>query len=249
VTFTSIVQAETFQDWLEPVAALVDECKIAIGDSGLAISAVDPANVGCVDTNLDADAFESYEANVGEIGVNLDRLSDVVGFGSSGQLVQLELDRGTGKLHVTVGVLDYTLALIDPDTIRQEPELPELGLPLRAVLQGDDLSTMVEAADMVADHVALGGDLEDRALYSDAQGDTDDATVTYAQADLIDYEGADVHSLFSLDYLKDMSGAIPDDAEVTIRLGDSMPARMDYALAEGRASVRYQLAPRIKEGS
>jgi proliferating cell nuclear antigen len=246
VTFTAIVQAETFQDWLAPVAALVKECTIHIGETGLAITAVDPANMAIVDTNLDADAFESYDADVGTIGVNLDRLDDVVGFGSSGQLVQLELDEATRTLEVTVGVLDYTLALIDPGSIRQEPELPDLDLPLRAVLQGEDVATMVDAADMVSDHVALGGG---DTLYADAQGDTDDATVSYDHVDLIEFEAADVESIFSLDYCKDMSGAIPHDAEVTLRLGDSQPMWMRYTIAESRATVRYQLAPRIVGGS
>jgi proliferating cell nuclear antigen len=206
VTFTAIVQAETFRDWLAPVAALVKECTIHIGETGLAITAVDPANIAIVDTNLDADAFESYDADVGTIGVTLDRLEDVVGFGSSGQLVQLELDEATRTLEVTVGVLDYTLALIDPASIRQEPELPDLDLPLRAVLQGEDVATMVEAADMVSDHVALGGDGD--TLYADAEGDSDDTTVSYDHVDLIEFEAADVDSIFSLDYCKDMSGAV-----------------------------------------
>jgi hypothetical protein len=65
---------------------------------------------------------------------------------------------------------------------------------------------MVEAADMVSDHVALGGDGD--TLYADAEGDSDDTTVSYDHVDLIEFEAADVDSIFSLDYCKDMSGAV-----------------------------------------
>lgn len=250
MTFEAIIAAGPLLEFLEPVDALVDECKIHVDEDGLAIAAVDPANVGIVDTDLDAAAFESYEAEAGTIGVNLDRLTDVVGFRSDDTLVQLELDEATRKLDVTVGVLDYTLALIDPGSIRQEPEIPDLDLPLRARLRGEDVATMVEAADMVSDHVALGGELEERSLYSDAEGDTDDATVSFDHHDLLDIQAADAHSLFSLDYLKDMSGAVPDDAEVTLRLGEEYPCRLDYATVEGHANVTFQLAPRVQtEGS
>jgi proliferating cell nuclear antigen len=164
----------------------------------------------------------------------------------SGQLVQLELDEETRKLNVKIEGLEGTLALIDPDSIRQEPDLPDLDLPAEVVIEGKDIARAVKAADMVSDHIALGVDASEEIFYVDAEGDTDDVHLELTTDDLIALTPGDARSLFSLDYLKDMNKAIPKDAEVTMELGEEFPVKMHFDLAEGNGSVTYMLAPRIQ---
>ena len=244
--FKAIVDAETLRTALDSVGVLVDECKIHLDDDGLAIRAVDPANVGMVDLDLSAEAFESYEADGGLIGVNLTRLEDIAKMADSGQLVQLELDEETRKLHIQLDGLEYTLALIDPESIRKEPDLPDLDLPARVVLEGSDIDRAVKAADMVSDHIALGVDESDSHFYVDAEGDTDDVHFELAADELIDIQPGKARSLFSLDYLKDMNKAIPGSGEVAVELGEEFPVRISFSIAEGQGSVTYLLAPRIQ---
>ncbi|WP_332897670.1 MULTISPECIES: DNA polymerase sliding clamp [unclassified Haladaptatus] len=244
--FKAIVGAETLRTALDSVSVLVDECKIHLNEDGFAIRAVDPANVGMVDLTLDASAFESYEADGGVIGVNLSRLENIAGMASSGQLVQLELDEETRKLHIQIEGLEYTLALIDPDSIRQEPDIPNLDLPAQVVIEGRDIDRAVKAADMVSDHIALGVEEADELFYVSAEGDTDDVRLELPREDLIDLQAGQARSLFSLDYLKDMNKAIPKDGEVTIDLGEEFPVKLHFELAEGQGSVTYMLAPRIQ---
>ena len=244
--FKAIVSADTLRDTLDSVSVLVDECKIHLNDDGLEIRAVDPANVGMVDLTLSADAFESYEADGGLIGVDLSRLEDIAGMADAGQLVQLELDEETRKLHIQIEGLEYTLALIDPDSIRQEPDLPDLDLPAQVVVEGADIDRAVRAADMVSDHIALGVDAETELFYVDAEGDTDDVHLELEREDLIDLEAGDARSLFSLDYLKDMNKALPKDAEVTLELGEEFPVKIHFDFAEGLGHATFMLAPRIQ---
>jgi len=244
--FNAIVRAETLQATLDSVGVLVDECKIHLDDGGIEIRAVDPANVGMVDLSLDASAFESYEADGGLIGVNLVRLQDIAGMADSDQLVHLELDEETRKLHISIDGLEYTLALIDPESIREEPDLPELDLAATIVIEGRDIDRAVTAADMVSDHIELGVDEADEVFYVKAQGDTDDVHLELDAEDLIDLVVGPASSLFSLDYLQDMNKAIPKDAEVTMELGDEFPVKLHFDIAEGEGSVTYMLAPRIQ---
>ncbi|SDE93611.1 DNA polymerase sliding clamp [Halorientalis regularis] len=244
--FNAIVSADTLRATLDSVSVLVDECKIHLTDEGIEIRAVDPANVGMVDLRLDATAFESYETDGGIIGVNLSRLEEFAGMADAGQLIQLELDEETRKLHVQIDGLEGTLALIDPDSIRQEPDLPDLDLPARVVLEGKDIDRAVTAADMVSDHIALGVETDEEAFYVDAEGDTDDVHFELGRDDLIDLVAGDAHSLFSLDYLKDMNKAIPKDAEIEMELGEEFPVKMHFDIAEGDGTVTYMLAPRIQ---
>ncbi|MUV87872.1 DNA polymerase sliding clamp [Natronomonas sp. CBA1123] len=244
--FKAIVSADTLGDALDSVSVLVDECKIRLDEEGLTIRAVDPANVGMVDLELSETAFESYETDGGVIGVNLDRLEDIVGMADSGQLVHLELDEETRKLHIQLDGLEYTLALIDPDSIRQEPDLPDLDLAAEIVIEGKDIARAVKAADMVSDHIALGVDADAEEFFVEAEGDTDDVHLELGREDLIDLTAGEARSLFSLDYLKDMNKAIPKDAEVTMELGEEFPVKMHFDFAEGDGHVTFMLAPRIQ---
>jgi len=244
--FEAIVSASTLGDALDSVSVLVDECKIRLNEDGLAVRAVDPANVGMVDLDLGAGAFESYEADGGVIGVNLARLEDIVGMASSDDLVHLELDEETRKLHIQMDGLSYTLALIDPDSIRQEPDIPDLDLAAEIVVEGAQLGRGITAADMVSDHIRLRVDADEEAFYVEAQGDTDDVDLELGADDLIDLTPGAADSLFSLDYLKDMNKAIPADAEVTVELGEEFPVKLHYEFAEGLGRVTYMLAPRIQ---
>ncbi len=244
--FNAIVNANTLQATLESVGVLVDECKIHLEEDGLAIRAVDPANVGMVDLSLEAGAFESYEADGGLIGVNLVRLQDIAGMADADQLVHLDLDEETRKLHISIDGLEYTLALIDPDSIREEPDLPDLDLPATVVIEGRDIDRAVTAADMVSDHIELGVDDDEDVFYVEAEGDTDDVHLELGTEDLIDLVAGPASSLFSLDYLEDMNKAMPKDAEVTLELGEEFPVKLHYEFAEGDGQVTYMLAPRIQ---
>ncbi|MFC7155914.1 DNA polymerase sliding clamp [Halomarina halobia] len=244
--FKAIVSSGTLRAALDSVSVLVDECKIRLDEDELTIRAVDPANVGMVDLSLSAAAFESYETDGGVIGVNLSRLEDIAKMAGADQLVQFELDEETRKLHIRIDGLEYTLALIDPDSIRQEPDLPDLDLPATVVVEGRDVDRAVKAADMVSDHIALGVDAGEEYFYVDAQGDTDDVHFELDREDLIDLTAGDARSLFSLDYLKEMNKALPADGEVTIELGEEFPVKIHFDIAEGQGHVTYMLAPRIQ---
>jgi len=244
--FKAIVSASTLRDALDSVSVLVDECKVRLNEDGLSIRAVDPANVGMVDLSLEAAAFESYEADGGVIGVNLARLEDIAGMGNAGDLVHLELDEETRKLHIRIDGLSYTLALIDPDSIRQEPDIPDLDLPAQIVVEGNQLDRGITAADMVSDHINLRVDEDAETFHIEAEGDTDDVDFEMGPDALIDLEAGPADSLFSLDYLKDMNKAIPGDAEVTIELGEEFPVKLHYGFAEGMGNVTFMLAPRIQ---
>lgn len=243
--FEAIITADRLEPALEAVSTIVDECKIRLSEDGLTIRAVDPSNVGMCRVSVDADAFESFRAQAGVIGVNLERLEDVVGMADGGELVHLALDPATRKLEIAVGKLSYTLSLIDPDSIRQEPDLPDLELPARVVCEGRVISQAVSAADLCSDHISLGCDEDAAVFYAEAMGDTDDVRIDLGRDDVIELEPGAAHSLFSLDYLDDMEAAIDSGAEVALNIGEEFPVRMAFERADSHVSVVFMLAPRI----
>jgi len=244
--FSAIIDEDYLNQTIDTISVLVDECRIHLNELGFRLAAVDPANVAMDETNVTEDAFESYQADGGVLGVNLGKLEDVVSMADKGDLIHLALDPETRKLHIKIGGLEYTLALIDPDSIRTEPDIPDLDLPAEVVLEGADIDRAIRAADMVSDHITFEVDADEEVFRVHAEGDTDDVDLELERDDLIGLTAAPAHSIFSLDYLKDLNKAIPKDAEVTLQLGEEFPVMLNYEYADGTGSVTQMVAPRIQ---
>lgn len=245
---TAIISTGPLEEFLDNAQALVTEAKIHVEEDGFDLRAVDPANVGMIHENLSASAFESYDFDGGVIGVNLDRLADAVGMADD--LVQLTLNEQTRKLVVESGGLEFTMALIDPDSIRQEPDIPDITDRLTATLvcEARDLQRAETAADLCSDHIAFGASVDDEVFYADAEGDTDDVRLTWEREDTLEGSTVDgeAHSLFSLDYLSDMLKPVNASSELELNIGEEVPMFLDGTFADGHGEMRFMLAPRMQ---
>ncbi len=133
--FKAAINAEVFKDAIEAVSTLVDEAKFRLNTDGISARAVDPANVAMVAFDLNAKAFDSFEASESEIGIDLVRFMDILGMASKGDKLELNLNEETRKLEIRTGGLAYTLSLLDPSSIRKEPKVPNLELPPKIVVR------------------------------------------------------------------------------------------------------------------
>lgn len=246
-TFHAELPADRLSTALDPVGALVSECRVRFDEEGVRIAATDPATVALVDLRIGVEAFETYCAEDGRVGLDLERLQSVLGVADRGDAVELALDPETRRLEVAIGGLSYSLALLDPETVRAPPDRAEMEyeLPGGAAVPEGLLDRGIGAAEMVGDHVAIGVDGDDPALFVHAEGDTDEASLRVPAADLDRFEAADARSLYSLDYLRSMGRAIPSGASVDLGVGSDAPLSLSFAPEDG-VSVDYLLAPRRK---
>ncbi len=242
--FKAVIGAEKLKDSIESVSTLVDEAKFRLTPEGISVKAVDPANVAMVSFELTKDAFDSFEATEGELGIDLTKLNGIMEMADKGDNIELELDENAHKLIVRMRGLSYTMSLLDPSSIRKEPKVPALDLPARIVIKGEDMRRAIKAAEKVSDYMSIGvkGDV----FFMEAEGDTDKVLVELARDQLIDIQPAEAKSLFSLDYLSDMSKIVGKANEVTIDLGKDYPLKLRLKIAEGHGEVSYMLAPRVE---
>ncbi|WP_115864225.1 DNA polymerase sliding clamp [Halorussus litoreus] len=244
--FQAAIQGGKLKTVLKTLRAIVDEARIHIDKNGISMRAVDPANVAMDDLDLNAAAFESYDATPGIVGVDLGRFADVVGMANKDDLVQLSFDQQTRKLVIHVDDVEFTMACLNPKTIRAEPEIPDLDHPAEVTISRDALDRGVKAADMVSDHIRFTMDDVPELFSIEAEGDTDDVSLEIDSEDLEDVTAADAEGLFSLDYLKDIVRTIPKGTAVRMTFGTDLPVIMAYELADGDGQVNRMLAPRIR---
>ena len=243
-----VIHAGDLQLWIDTMRSIVNETRVHFCDEGWVASVTDPANVAMLhDITLASQTFESYNSP-GEvtIGVNLEALDERLGPASADDLVKFNLDMESQKLHLRIRNIVQSVALIDPDAIRQEPDEPELGLPNKLVIEGQDFAEAVDVTDAIGDHMTIEGQPNDRRTIFVGEGDTDSATVGFGDTETIDASvGDSTQSIYSTEYLDAMTDPIPDDTEVSIRFGDELPLRYSYDALDGALSVTGMLAPRV----
>jgi proliferating cell nuclear antigen len=246
--FKATVEGGEIQTFLDSVSVLVDEARLRVGPEKMKIRAVDAANVGMVDNEMEAEAFESYKAAPGVLGIPLEQFEEALSLAGASDLVHLELDLETRKLEIETNGMEYTMALIDPASIRSEPDIPEMGLPDTFTVSGGDYSRALKAADMVSDHLAIKTHSEGRTskVVFEADGDTDDVELELGNEDLVqaDLQDGD-KSLFSLEYLQEINRPINKTDEVNVKMGDEYPLKVNVQKSEGTLDLNYMVAPRV----
>lgn len=242
--FQASISAGNLKGAVSAATRLVDEGKFKIDEEGIGLRAVDPADAAMVILELSSSAFEDYSAEGdSEIGLDLERLEDILGVLRSGDLVDIVL-REESQLALSSDGFDYEMNLPDPSSIRKEPKIPDLDLKAEIFLDGSEFRRAIKAAQKVSDHIALK--TVESLFVMETSGDSDSMRFEMGGDDLIDVESEeDSRSLFSLDYLDDMSKALNKSPEVRIRLGTDLPVMFDFELDEG-IQVEYLLAPRIE---
>jgi len=227
---------------------LVSESKIHFNDDGINIRAVDPANIAMAWADLSQEAFESWDApGAATIGVNLEALDDRIGKAQSDS-VMLSVDMERRYLTVGTERADMEMALIDPEAIRSEPDLPDLELPNTITLSREQLAYAHDVAAMSSDHIEVTGNAQESKVQFIGEGDTDANTVTYNVDEMADAPeiAEDATSLYSAEYFGNLVAGIPKNTDVTIRFGDEFPIHMEWTAVEDCLDVTMMLAPRIR---
>ena len=101
--FERKVKADVLKELVDVVSTLVDEAKFNVGKEGISVKAVDPAHVAMVDLSLDRAAFESFKADEGELGIDMDKMKEILRLAKGGETISLSHDEDKNRLVVTVG--------------------------------------------------------------------------------------------------------------------------------------------------
>ncbi len=240
------IDADIFREFIDAISALVPECRLHTTENGISTRAVDTANVAMVGLELKKEAFDSFKATTGQMGIDLSKMKNIFNMAAKGDLISLELPDNAQKMSVSVHGYHYSITLLDTNTIRKDPNPPTISLPGKIIIAGEDFNNAMKTASVISDKIALGINPKDQVFYLVAEGDTDHIRREFGKDEVKSLTPVEARSLFSLDYLKDMGKVMSKAAEVEIFLGIDHPVRFSFDIAGGNGHVEYLLAPRIE---
>lgn len=242
--FKADIKADTLKGLVNVISTLIDEVKFKITPEGMSLKAVDPAHVAMIELNMGAKAFESYSADETEIGLDLDKVKEVLKLSSSGDTISMQLDEERGRLVFKVGNITRRMNLVDTSSMG-DVKVPQLELSANIVVPVSELQRGIKASETISDHIALIADPGYFELL--CEGDTDSADLRMESSQLISMNvESQVSSMFPLDYFANLIKAVPSDTAVRIELDNDYPVKIIFDLAGGNGTVMYLLAPRIE---
>ena len=247
--FKARIKADNLKEFIGTVGSLVDEAKLNVNEDGMQIKAVDPSHVAMIEANLIKSAFDSYEADVAEMGIDVDKFKTVLTVAGKEDMISLEKDDKLNRLVVNIGNLTRAMPLLDTSGM-PDPKVPSLDLPAFVSVSVEEISQGLKASKSVSDHIALSTTKDSFRLI--CEGDNQnrvDLTLGKEQLEKL-VSPEETTSLFSLEYFALMVNSLPPDRILHINLGTDLPVKMDADLAiddltGAQGNVKFLLAPRI----
>ena len=247
--FKARIKADNLKEFIGTVGSLVDEAKLNVNEDGMQIKAVDPSHVAMIEANLIKSAFDSYEADVAEMGIDVDKFKTVLTVAGKEDMVSLEKDDKLNRLVVNIGNLTRAMPLLDTSGM-PDPKVPSLDLPAFVSVSVEEISQGLKASKSVSDHIALSTTKDSFRLI--CEGDNQnrvDLTLGKEQLEKL-VSPEETTSLFSLEYFALMVNSLPPDRILHINLGNDLPVKVDADLAiedltGAQGNVKFLLAPRI----
>ena len=235
------------KDSMKTISDMISEGLFQLEDDGLKLVAADPALVGLVDFKIEEGVFESYELDEEvKVGLNIENLYSILRRANSEDTIVLELDES--KFHITMesaSTRNFSL----PRLNLSEDDIPEtqgLDFDFEAELTADVIEGAVKDAMVVSDAVTVSAGEEEMVI--EASGDQSDVEfrIDEDSEGVLSMQGDPVESMFSLDYLSKMIGGKKISKNVTVKLGNDFPMRMEFVRPD-EVDLSFVLAPRIEE--
>jgi len=240
--------AETLKRTLNGIVN-VQEAKLHFAPDCIGTTYVDPANVMMGSLTIPREALDTYvnytDAVVATNTTMLDdalrparvTASDSVALSAREMQMEATVERDYADGSTTT--YRNVWKCIDPESVRQEPDIPELDLQTLDV-QVSQLHDAINVLDTPYSEIHIKR--TDDGLVLSGHDDISGGEVTIHG----DYpEG--INSIFSVDYLGDIADAVktlqPED--VTLALGEEMPLKVQWERADG-INGTYSLAPRVQ---
>ena len=230
-----------FSDIVTIISELVTEVKIKFDETGMSLTAVDPANVAMVHFRIPSDLFVEFNVDKPQsIGVNLDNLKAILRRCKPGSALTLQRHENILKIGILDRIRrDFNLALIDIDA--DDKEMPQWELNSVIKMNSDSFVEVIEDCLVVSDACSLIA--EPNKFIVEAFG-INSARIEFS-SDEADIASANSMARYSLEYLNKFIKGAKISNRVQISFSSNHPLRLDFST--GQVILSFILAPRIEQ--
>ncbi|HEA46712.1 MAG TPA: proliferating cell nuclear antigen (pcna) [Candidatus Pacearchaeota archaeon] len=224
---------------VEIISDLVAEVRMKFDDSGLSITAMDPANVAMVRFVLPKSSFSSFETGDEVLGINLENLKRILKRSGAGSSVIMETKENMLNIQIQDRIKrNFSLSLIEVDS--EEKEMPNLEFSSVVELNSSDFVDSIEDCIVVADACAFI--VKDGRFFIEASG-LNSARSEFS-GDEAKINAENCKSRYSLEYLQKFIKASKLSDKTILNFANDHPLKMH--LKTDLMEISFLLAPRVE---
>ncbi|HZY91313.1 MAG TPA: DNA polymerase sliding clamp [Thermoplasmata archaeon] len=243
--FKARIRMEVLREMVEVISTLVSEVKLSISKDGIEVKAVDPSHVAMLVLKLNKNAFEEFTGEPTDLGVDVEKMKEVLRLCKPGDILDLQYDGGKNRLVLHVGKVTRHMSIVDPAGIT-DPKVPNVTPPGVAVVRTEELRQGIRGSESISDHVTIT--LEPESFTMHSEGETDRVDLKLPKESLKRLEAKEsVKSMYPLDFFSNMVKSITSSEEVTLHVGNEYPLKIEFQVSGGKGEGRFLLAPRVEE--
>lgn len=232
--------AQIFADAIAAVSKLVDEVTIKTTQTGLEVTALDPANVALVNLVMAASTFKEYSTTDENFSIKLSNFKQILARRDKDATVTLALDNNQLKININGKIVkNFTMPLIELDA--KETKVPDLKFNVEITLDNSELREAIADVEIVSESTEFK--VSNGKFIVSAAGDTGKAVSETKGVVKVLGETSDALSKYSIEYLNNMLGV--KFKNVKLYLGKVYPMKLQYTSDDKLTTIIYVLAPRI----
>jgi proliferating cell nuclear antigen len=235
---------ETLRKSIEMISELVTEVRIKIGDYGLSISAMDPANVAMVGFKIPKSSFSEFNTeNEEKLGINLNDLKRILKRTGAKSSLKLEKKENTLEIQIEDRIKrKFTLALLDIDSqeINFSEKIEKMEFSSSIELKSIDLIDAIEDCAVVSDSCLFK--IIDGKFIVSSKGINSSRTEFSGDEAKINAE--ECASKYSVEYLQKFIKGAKLCEKTILKFANDHPLKIEFNT--GDSELDFILAPRVE---
>ena len=98
---------------VDTLGVVVEDAKFEFKEGGLHTRVVDASHVAMIKLDVDSAAFDTWELDEVNLGLELKKIKDLVKLGAPTELIEMSWNDTSGTLNLNLGLIDKSLRPID----------------------------------------------------------------------------------------------------------------------------------------
>ena len=228
---------------VEIISELVNEVRIKVNESGLSITAMDPANVSLVGFILPKKSFSKFEAGTETLGINLDNLKQVLKRCGSGSSLLMEKKDNFLEIQILDRIKrNFILSLIDIESndIDFNSKIEKMEFSSSVELNSIDLVDSIEDCSIVSDSCSFI--IENDRFIIEARG-LNSARSEFS-GDEAKINAENCRARYSLDYLQKFIKGARLCEKTLVEFANDHPLKLEFR--NEFMELKFVLAPRVE---
>lgn len=228
---------------IEIISEIVNEVRIKVDESGLSITAMDPANVSLVWFKLPKKSFTRFEAGAETLGVNLDSLKQILKRCNAGSTLVIEKKDNLLEIQIRDRIRrNFILSLIDIESndIDFKTKTERMEFSSSVELNSIDLIDSIEDCSIMSDSCSFI--IENDKFIIEAKG-LNSARAEFS-GDEAKIKAENCRAKYSLEYLQKFIKGAKLCEKSLLEFANDHPLKLEFW--NEFMELKFVLAPRVE---